>query len=61
MKKIFMRKHDITIRTYIYLFFAGTSVPLSEFSLPQSVADKIGKLVLDKFTEKIVGQASQHR
>merc|ERR1712223_1887000 len=38
----------------------GTSVPLSEFSLPQSVADKIGKLVLDKFTEKIVGQASQH-
>ena len=56
-----MRKHDITIRTYIYLFFAGTSVPLSEFSLPQSVADKIGKLVLDKFTEKIVGQASQHR
>merc|ERR1712223_1379192 len=38
----------------------GTSVPLSEFSLPQSLADKIGKLVLDKFTEKIVGQASQH-
>merc|ERR1712223_238040 len=37
-----------------------TSVPLSEFSLPQSVADKIGKLVLDKFTEIIVGQATQH-
>jgi len=35
-------------------------VPLSEFSLPQAVADKIGKLVMDKFTEIIVGQASQH-
>ena len=49
------------ISLFFYTFFAGTSVPLSEFSLPQSVADKIGKLVLDKFTEKIVGQASQHR
>ena len=49
------------ISLFSILFFAGTSVPLSEFSLPQSVADKIGKLVLDKFTEKIVGQASQHR
>ena len=35
-------------------------MPLSEFSLPQAVADKIGKLVMDKFTEIIVGQASQH-
>ena len=45
---------------YILLLFSGTSVPLSEFSLPQAVADKIGKLVMDKFTEIIVGQASQH-
>ena len=52
-------KQKIEEFEYIF-FFSGTSVPLSEFSLPQAVADKIGKLVMDKFTEIIVGQASQH-
>ena len=33
---------------------------MSDFSLPQHTADKIGKLVMDKFTEMIVGQASSH-
>lgn len=33
---------------------------MSQFSLPQNIADKIGKLVMDKFNEIIVGQASQH-
>ena len=33
---------------------------MSKFSLPQNVADKIGKLVMDKFTEVIVGQATSH-
>ena len=28
--------------------------------MPQNVADKIGKLIMDKFTEVIVGQATQH-
>ena len=28
--------------------------------MPQHTADKIGKLVMDKFTEMIVGQASSH-
>ena len=40
--------------------FTGTNIPSSEFSLPQNVADKIGKLIMDKFTEVIVGQATQH-
>ena len=42
------------------LFFAGTNISVAKFSLPQNVADKIGKLVMDKFTEVIVGQATQH-
>jgi len=41
-------------------FVPGTNIPSSEFSLPQNVADKIGKLIMDKFTEVIVGQATQH-
>jgi kynureninase len=41
-------------------YFSGTNIPSSEFSLPQNVADKIGKLIMDKFTEVIVGQATQH-
>ena len=40
--------------------FSGTTISVSDFSLPQHVADKIGKLVMDKFTEMIVGQASSH-
>ena len=40
--------------------FLGTTIPVSQFSLPQLVADKIGKAVMDKFTEIIVGQATQH-
>ena len=63
-KEIFIKyfthnKNKQKIQDFEYLFL-GTSVPLSEFSLPQAVADKIGKLVMDKFTEIIVGQASQH-
>jgi len=41
-------------------FVPGTNIPASEFSLPQNVADRIGKLIMDKFTEVIVGQATQH-
>ena len=41
-------------------FPAGTTIPVSKFSLPQNVADKIGKLVMDKFTDVIVGQATSH-
>ena len=41
-------------------FFPGTNIPAADFSLPQNVADKIGKLIMDKFTEVIVGQATQH-
>lgn len=33
---------------------------MAKFSLPQNVADKIGKLVMDKFTEVIVGHAATH-
>ena len=40
--------------------FKGTTISVSDFSLPQHTADKIGKLVMDKFTEMIVGQASSH-
>jgi len=42
-------------------FLAGTRVPVSEFSLPQSVADRIGKAVLAKFSELMSGQAQHSR
>ncbi len=37
----------------------GTNVPLSEFSLPQAVADRVGKAVMDRFAELMEGH-SQH-
>jgi double stranded RNA-specific editase B len=42
-------------------FISGTTIPLSQFSLPQNIADKIGKLVMDKFAEIIVGQTQHSR
>ncbi len=41
------------------LSFTGTSIPIAEFSLPQPVADRIGKLVMDRFSELMEGH-SQH-
>jgi hypothetical protein len=37
----------------------GTSIPIAEFSLPQPVADRIGKLVMDRFSALMEGH-SQH-
>ena len=42
-----------------YPSFSGTSIPVSEFSLPQGVADRIGKLVMDRFSAMMEGH-SQH-
>ena len=33
----------------------------SEFSLPQEVADRIGKMVMDKFEQLIAGHAQHSR
>jgi hypothetical protein len=32
-------------------FVLGTDIPLSDFSINQQVADSVGKLILDKFSE----------
>jgi len=42
-------------------FVPGTTVPLSEFSLAQPTADRIGKLVMDRFSELISGHAQHSR
>ena len=39
----------------------GTTVPASKFSLPQEIADKIGKMVMDRFAELIAGHAQHSR
>ena len=39
----------------------GTSVPISHFSLPQGVADRIGKLVLDRYTQLMEGHGQHSR
>ncbi len=39
----------------------GTTVPVSEFSLPQAASDRIGKLVMDKFAELMEGHAQHSR
>ena len=39
----------------------GTNVSASDFSLPQPVADKIGKLVMDRFAELITGHVQHSR
>merc|ERR1712036_61564 len=39
----------------------GTTVLTSEFSLPQEVADRIGKMVMDKFEQLITGHAQHSR
>ena len=39
----------------------GTSVPISEFSLPQAVSDRIGQLILDQFATLMEGQGQHSR
>lgn len=39
----------------------GTNIPLSEFSLPQAVADRIGKLVMDRFASMMEGHTQHSR
>jgi len=39
----------------------GTTVPESEFSLPQEIADKIGRMVMNKFEKLISGHAQHSR
>ncbi len=43
------------------IFVTGTSIPISEFSLPQTVADRIGKLVMDRFSALMEGHAQHSR
>ena len=41
--------------------WSGTTVPLSEFSLAQPTADRVGKLVMDRFSELISGHTQHSR
>ena len=34
-----------------YYNYLGTDIPLSDFSISQQVADMVGKLILDKFSQ----------
>ena len=45
----------------LFPFFTGTSVPKSDFSLPQSVADQIGKLILERFSSLMEGHTQHSR
>ncbi|QQP38070.1 Uncharacterized protein FKW44_018548, partial [Caligus rogercresseyi] len=38
-----------------------TNIPVSEFSLPQSVSDRIGKLILERFGEMMEGHSEHSR
>ena len=39
----------------------GTSVPISSFSLPQPISDKIGQLVVDRFAALMEGHVQHSR
>ncbi len=39
----------------------GTNIPLADFSLPQSVADRVGKAVMDRFSELMEGHTQHSR
>ena len=43
------------------IFLIGTTVLESEFSLPQEIADKIGRMVMNKFEQLIAGHAQHSR
>ncbi|XP_040570565.1 double-stranded RNA-specific editase 1 [Lepeophtheirus salmonis] len=39
----------------------GTNIPVSEFSLPQTISDRIGKLILERFGEMMEGHSEHSR